>query len=125
MIWKKPGKHGLVWVEAQVRFHYCHFLPNNVNCLSIINIFLLPSPYRSRSLTNSNTRGFMNCVFFASPAASMSGSDADCQPSGTNMWRFGRMLQAFASLALLVAALFSSSHLLAQTFYGSISGVVK
>jgi hypothetical protein len=67
----------------------------------------------------------MNRVFFASPAASSLSSDADCRPYGSDKWPFGRTLRVIVSLALFVGALFSSSPLLAQTFYGSISGVVK
>jgi hypothetical protein len=67
----------------------------------------------------------MNRVFYASPAASILSLSADCRPYGGDKRSLCRMFRVLVTLSMFLSALLSSSPLSAQTFYGSISGVVK
>jgi hypothetical protein len=67
----------------------------------------------------------MNRVFYASPAAPILSLSADCRPYGGDKRSLCRMFPVLVALSMFLGALLSSSPLSAQTFYGSISGVVK
>ncbi len=80
------------------------------------------------SITNPSfqtLRSPMNRVFNVSPAASALSPGAGCRPYRSEKRLFCRGLRTLIVLSVFVTALFSSNFLRAQTFYGSISGVVK
>ncbi len=66
----------------------------------------------------------MNRVFYASCAAPILSQGVDCRPIGRDK-QYCRALRVFVALSMVVGVLLSGGSLRAQTFYGSISGVVK